>query len=239
MPLTPALAAGFVALALAMAAVFVAGVWRAPVPGDTPATRRRATLLALGVAVLYLGVSGALARSGALAAVDARPPPAALLLVTLAVGMAAVAFSRLGDRLLAWPLGVLVGAQAFRVAVEALLFAAHRTGSVPVEMTFEGLNVDVATGLLAAGLGVWAWRGSLPRWAVSAWNVLGLVLLVVVIAVAASSAFGFVETAPRLTLPVSWPGVWLPAWLVQLAFLGHLLVFRALARDRRGSPARG
>ena len=233
MPLPPALAAAFAGLALAMALVFVLGARFAPVAGDRPSDRQRAARLALAVAAVYLGVSAALAAAGVLAAVDARPPPAALLLVALGVGTVGVAFSRLGDRLLAWPLGVLVGVQAFRVLVEALLFAAHRAGAVPVEMTFEGHNFDLATGLLAAGIGAWAWAGTPPRWIVAAWNGLGLVLLVVVVATAARSAFGFAETTPRLTLPTTWPGVWLPAWLVQLAFLGHLLVFRALRRARQ------
>ncbi|HEX9953514.1 MAG TPA: hypothetical protein VGB53_17250 [Rubricoccaceae bacterium] len=234
MPLPPLLATGFAALALVMAAVFVLGVRLAPVPGDRPSDRQQATRLAVAVAGAFLGVSGALAAAGVLADVDARPPPAAILLVLLAAGMVAVAFSSVGDRLQAWPVGVLVGVQAFRIAVEALLFAAHRAGEVPVEMTFEGHNFDIVTGVLAAGIGLWAWRGSPPRWVVAAWNGLGLVLLVVVIATAARSAFGFTETTPRLTLPTAWPGVWLPAWLVQLAFLGHLLVFRSLARSRRG-----
>ena len=50
MPLPPDLAAGFVALALAMAAVFAWGAWAAPAPG-----RQRAALAALGVAAVRVG----------------------------------------------------------------------------------------------------------------------------------------------------------------------------------------
>lgn len=230
MPLPPALAAAFVALALATAGLFVLGVRSAPVSGDRPAARTSATRLALAAALVALGVSGVLAQSGVLADVDARPPAAALMLGAFGAGSVALAFSRVGDRLLAWPLGVLVGFQAFRIAVEALLFAAYGAGAVPVEMTFAGHNFDIATGVLAAGIGVWAARGTVPRWTVAVWNGLGLTLLVVVVGIAATSAFGFVETTPRLTLPTMWPGVWLPAWLVQLALFGHVLVFRALRR---------
>lgn len=232
--LTPPLAAGFIALALAMAAVFVRGVVRAPVSGDRPDMRRRAGLFALGVAAVYLGVSFALAHLGVLARIDTVPPPAGGMLVAMSLGMVALAFSRLGDRLLAWPLGVLVGVQSFRILVELLLAATYHAGALPVELTYEGLNVDVVTGVLAAALGVWAWRGRLPRGVVLAWNVLGLALLGIVVTMAALSAFGVWTTSPRVTLPTTWPGVWLPAWLVQLAFLGHLLVFRKLARERRG-----
>lgn len=224
MPVSPT--SGLAALAVAMAAVFAVGLSRA-----RPTGRGRWLATGLGIATVYLGVSALLAASGALAGVDARPPPAGLMLVAMSVGVIALGVSRVGDRLLEWPLAVLVGAQAFRVVVEGLLTAAYRAGTVPVEMTWHGLNLDVVSGVTAAALGLWLWRGSPPRWVVWAWNALGLALLAAVVTVAALSAFGVLATEPRVTLPVTWPGVWLPAWLVQLALLGHVLVFRALRRE--------
>lgn len=232
MPLATIATTGLGLLAVAVAALFVAAVWRAP-DGAAPAERRGTTALALAVALVVLGLTGTLAAGGALADVDARPPLAALLLGALGVGLAALAFSRVGDRLLAWPLGALVGVQALRIVVEALLYAGFRGGAIPVEMTAEGHNFDVVTGVLALGIAAWAARGTVPRAVVAAWNGLGLVLLVVVVATAASSAFGFVTTTPRLTLPTTWPGVWLPGWIVPMALFGHMLVFRALRRDAR------
>ena len=211
------------ALAVAMAGAFAVGL---AVAGRSD--RGRWLAAGLGIAAVYLGASAGLAASGALADVDARPPPAGLMLVTMSVGMVALAFSRVGDRLLRLPLAVLVGAQSFRIVVEGLLAAAFDAGAVPVEVTWHGLNLDVVSGLTALALAAWLWRGRPPRWVVAAWNALGLVLLAVVVTAAALSAFGVLPTEPRLTLPVSWPGVWLPAWLVQLALLGHVLVFRRL-----------
>ena len=224
MPVAPV--SGLAALAVAMAAVFAGGLALAG-----RADRGRWLAIGLGTAVVYLGASAGLAASGALADVSARPPPAGLMLAAMGAGMVALAFSRVGDRLLGLPLAVLVGAQSFRVAVEVLLAAAYRAGTVPVEMTWHGLNLDVVSGITAAALGLWLWRGTPPRAVVAVWNALGLALLAVVVTVAALSAFGVLPTEPRLTLPTTWPGVWLPAWLVQLALLGHVLVFRALRRD--------
>lgn len=229
MPLPPVLSAALIALTLAMAGVVGFALWR---PEAEPVTRRRWGLVGLGIAALFLGISGALAASGALTDVDARPPAAALMLLAFSVATVSLGLSRVGDRLLAWPLAWLVGVQAFRVLVEVWLAAAYDAGVVPAGVTYHGHNFDVATGLTAVALGVWLWRGSPPRWVVGAWNVLGLVLLTVVVATAALSAFGIVPTEPRLTLPVTFPGVWLPAWLVQLALLSHVLVFRALRRTR-------
>ena len=221
MPLPPALAAVLAALALGMGGVFAAAVF---------AKSDRQPWAGLAVAAVYLTVSGVAAASGALADLDARPPPVALLLVACTVGVFGLAWSRIGDALLRWPLAALVGVQAFRVPVEWFLAQAYGAGAVPAEVTVHGLNFDLATGLLAAPLAVWLWRGTPPRWVVAAWNVLGLALLVTVVALAATSAFGVLDTEPRMTLPATWPGVWLPAWLVQLALLGHLLVLRALRR---------
>ena len=229
MPLPPLLSATLTALTLAMAALVVFALW---CPEAAPPTRRRWGLVGLGIAVGYLSLSGVLAASGTLADVEARPPAAALMLLAFSASTVSLGVSRVGDRLLAWPLAWLVGAQAFRVLVEAWLAAAFDAGVVPAEVTYHGHNLDVATGLAAVGLGLWLWRGTPPRWVVVAWNGIGLALLAGVVATAALSAFGVVPTEPRVLLPVTFPGVWLPAWLVQLALLGHVLVFRALQRTR-------
>ncbi|WP_420454426.1 hypothetical protein [Rubrivirga sp.] len=230
MPLSPPLAVALLGLTVVMAAVFVLAAQGRTGP---PADRRRGLCGGFAVAAVYLGVSGGLAASGVLEDVDARPPAVGLMLGAFGVATVALGLSRVGDRLLTWPLAALVGFQAFRIAVEVWLAEAYDAGAVPAGVTVHGHNFDIVTGLTAAALGVWLWRGSPPRWVVWAWNVLGLVLLAVVVVTAALSAFGVVETEPRMTLPTTWPGVWLPAWLVQLALLGHVLVFRALRRPAR------
>ena len=229
MPLPPLLAVALVTLTVAMAAAFVFALWCPE--ADGPA-RRRWLLLGLGLVAGYLSLSAALAASGTLADVQARPPAAALMLLAFSVATVSLGLSRVGDRLLAWPLAWLVGAQAFRVGVEVWLAAAFDAGVVPAEVTYHGHNLDVVTGLTAVGLGLWLWRGTPPRWVVVAWNGIGLALLAGVVATAALSAFGIVPTQPQVLLPVTFPGVWLPAWLVQVALLGHVLVFRALQRTR-------
>lgn len=230
MPLSPAVALSFIGLTVAMAVMFAVGLSRAG-----QAQRGYWLMVGLGIAVNFLAVSAVLALTGVLGNVDARPPPAGLMLLGMSVGVVALGMSRVGDRLLRLPLAVLVGFQSFRIGVEVILAAAHGDGSVPVEMTYHGFNFDIVSGLTALALGVWLWRGRPPRAVVWGWNVSGLMLLAGAVVIAALSAFGILPTDPQMTLPISFPGVWLPAWLVQLALLGHVLVFRKL---RQPYPAR-
>ena len=63
------------------------------------------------------------------------------------------------------------------------------------------------------------------------WNVLCLGLLVNIVVVAILSTpvrFRYFMNEPVNLLPSVFPWVWLPMFLVQVALLGHLLVFRML-----------
>jgi hypothetical protein len=74
---------------------------------------------------------------------------------------------------------------------------------------------------------------------VLAWNVLGLALLANIVAVAALSTpvpfRRFLEGPPNL-LPGTFPWIWLPSFLVQVALASHLLVFRRLRQPLPATP---
>ena len=72
-----------------------------------------------------------------------------------------------------------------------------------------------------------------PRAVVLGWNVLGLALLanIVVIAVLVTPALHRFPEGPPNLLPSTFPWVWLPSFLVQVALGSHLLVFRRLRRE--------
>ncbi|TQF12743.1 hypothetical protein FJV41_27355 [Myxococcus llanfairpwllgwyngyllgogerychwyrndrobwllllantysiliogogogochensis] len=235
------LTSGFGVLVLAVAGLLVVATWHAGRRlGETPRGTLRWTALAVGVVAFVLGSSGVLAARGALADMDSMPPTVFGVILPATVLTLVLAGSRFGERLvLGLSLEALVGFQVFRVAVEVALWALHREGIVPVEMTFEGLNFDILTGLTAP---VMAWlihRGRAPRALVGAWNTAGLVLLLTIVAIAvlASPPFARVfEATPRNTVITTAPFIWLPVVLVQAALFGHLLVFRWLRRHRASAP---
>ena len=125
-------------------------------------------------------------------------------------------------------LRALVLFQTFRIAVEVMLWLYYRDGVIPEQMTFEGRNWDILTGLLALPV---ALRPSRPLlWA---WNILGLGLLLNVVIVANLSFPTPYRRFPELTAVVHFPLIWLPLFLVPMALFGHLLLFRFLFAKRR------
>jgi hypothetical protein len=188
------------------------------------------TRVAVGAA-LWLAVTGGLAAAGALA-FDTVPPTMLLAVAGLTVGTVLFARSETGRALAAGlPLAWLVGYQAFRIPVELWLHQGWVEGVFPERMTYSGLNFDIVTGITAVIVALLVQRGVAGRRLVFAWNVLGLVLLANIVTIAILSApipFQLFEEGPPNLYVTGFPGVWLPAVLVQAALLGHLLVFRRL-----------
>lgn len=233
---SPFVTGSFLALVAVMAALFVwATAARARPPGEDPATSLRWGFLALALLALWLIPSGTAAASGALT-FTGRPPAFFLLLALTTLATTILAVSPVGARL-ATGIGLagLVGFQAFRIPVELLLHRLYEEGVVPVQMTFAGLNFDIVSGALGASIGVWALVARPPRAAVLGFNLVGLALLVNIVTIAMLSTPSPMRrflAEPANTFVAEWPFVWLPAFLVQAAWLGHLLVFRKLATRR-------
>lgn len=225
----PVVEIGMFVLPLAVAALFVAAAWA----GAPPRMRRAvAARTSLGLVALF-GVSAALALSGLLADPARRPPAFPILMVLCTAATVATARSSLGAAIARLPLWALVGAQGFRLPLELVMHRAASASVMPPEMTFGGLNYDIATGASALVLAVALYSGNAPRVIVVAWNVMGSVLLAVIVGVAFAAtplvhAFG-PEHLNRWVF--YFPYVWLPAVLVQAALFGHLVVFRRLRAE--------
>ena len=176
--------------------------------------------------VLLTGSSGWLGRF------DARPPhfmlfgpPTWLATALLCATPGARRFAQ------SLPLAALIGCQIFRIPVEWVLFGLARAGTAPAQMTFEGWNFDVLTGVTAPLVAWLAARGTLGRGALFAWNAAGLALLVNVVTIAVLSTptpLRVFMNEPAARFLADWPWVWLPGFLVPAAFAGHLLLFRKL-----------
>lgn len=186
----------------------------------------------VGFVVVYLAVPALLATTGQLDQYDPMPAPALLLVLLLTVVTVLFPASSLGARLSSSiGLATLVGFQAFRVPVEWLLHRLAVEQVIPGVMTYSGRNFDVVSGITGGLLGVWLLRHTMSGRLLTLWNLLGLALLANIVLVAILSTpipFRVFTEGPPNLLPSTFPFVWLPSFLVQLALLGHLMLFRRL-----------
>jgi len=191
--------------------------------------RWRATALVLGG--WLLGLAG-LAATGFLRNFQTLPPrmllviaPPLLALVLLA---RTDAFTQLLRRI---PPTWVLGLQSFRVVVELGLWLLFVHGTIPRDMSFEGRNLDVLTGLTAPVAAWLAWRG-VPRLVLVLWNLAGLGLLLNIVVTAllcTPSPFRQFFDGPANTIIAEFPFVWLPGLLVPLAYWLHVVSLRQLS----------
>lgn len=127
----------------------------------------------------------------------------------------------------------LLALHALRLPVELVLHALCALHLVPRLMTFEGYNIDILTGVSAIFLLLYRRLTGRPldRKIWIAWNIAGLLLLLVIIGLAVFSVPSPLQQLafdqPNVAVLV-FPYVLLPAVIVPLVLLSHLLALRRL-----------
>jgi hypothetical protein len=121
----------------------------------------------------------------------------------------------------------LIYLQAFRILVEIAIWLLVRNGSLPVQMSFEGRNFDILSGLLAFPVGYYCYvKKTWPPVIALLYNIAGLVLLVNIVAISALSMPGPLRAfhnQPDSSLLTRFPFIYLPGLLVPLAYTLHIL----------------
>ena len=221
----------FAYVLLALSVALVALAWIRAFPSNK--------LSAALICGAWLGGTGLLARSGVLT-FDGDPPRVFFALFPTILATIILALSKFGsDVLRRVSLASLLLYQGFRVPVELMIHQLYADGVFPVQVTYLGRNFDVLTGIFGILLGLWATRKTPPTWALWAFNVIGLGLLVNVVVTALLSlptAFRQFTEGPPITLIANSLFIWLPLWLVQGALFGHVLLFRRLRDQSRAMP---
>jgi len=232
----PAVSA-FVIIPVLLAAVFTLGVahaWRRS--GASRSATVRAVMITIVGAAGWMAVTAAIAQSGVLREWDRNPPPFLLLVAGIGAIAGGIALSPLGRRLANYlPLWSLVAVQAFRLPLELAMHGMYERGIMPVQMSYAGRNFDILSGASAIVVAAIVATGRGGRTLVTVWNVLGLVLLANIVAIAVLSTPRFhYFGARRLNVFVTYPPfVWLPAVMVLTALAGHLVIFRSVRERTR------
>lgn len=124
----------------------------------------------------------------------------------------------------------LIYLQSFRILVEIGLWILVRNGSLPEQMSFEGRNFDILTGLFAFPVGYYCFvKKTWPPAVALLYNIAGLLLLVNIVAVSAlslPSPLRAFHNGPDSSLITSFPFIYLPGLLVPLAYTLHIFSLR-------------
>ena len=158
--------------------------------------------------------------------------PLNLMPVILAPLVAAIIFipsKKFGEVLRQIPQDRLIRLQSFRFLVEVLLWLLFIAELLPVQMTFEGRNLDILAGFTAPIIAVLASKGRISNTGIIIWNLICLALLlnIVVTAILSTpSPWRVFMNEPANYIVTYFPISWLPGLLVPLAYYLHFMSLR-------------
>lgn len=220
----------FVATIAFVAVSFIAGVWRGGTATESAESKKRwGTGAAIGMFVWL--VIGAVVPLLKILETKTLPPPFLIFVGSGLLLAVVLAFSPAGKRLAMLPFAALIGFHTFRLPLELVLHSWYSGGTLPVQMTYEGHNFDIATGILAITISLWGMFGTVPRAIVWFFNIVGASLLLGVICIAITSSpvpFRQYMNEPPVLLIFHFPYSWIVTIGVAGALLGHLILFRKL-----------
>jgi hypothetical protein len=136
----------------------------------------------------------------------------------------------------------LIFIQSFRIIMELILLRLFLENIIPQQMTFEGRNFDILVGITALLVGYLAYRNKLSNNFIIAWNIFGLILLANIVVVAILSTplpFRVFMNEPANTIIAYFPFVWLPGFVVPVAYTVHLLSIKKCLIENREKVSSG
>lgn len=130
----------------------------------------------------------------------------------------------------------LTALQVIRIPVEMVLFWLYKEKQIPVNMTFEGWNYDILSGITALPM-VWLALNnrSTAKRILLVWNSICLGLLITIVTIAVLSAklpiqqWGFDQ--PNVAIQ-HFPFAWLPSVIVPIVLMAHLVSIRLILRNK-------
>lgn len=185
------------------------------------------------IAVLWFAATGLLAAAGFFK-VFGLPPRIPVVVILPVIATLIFSFTKRAKELLrAVPVHLLMMIQSFRIVVEIWLWYSLGQGIIPEQMTFEGRNFDILSGVLGLVAG-WLVMNRGGGWKAIAvvYNLVGLGLLLNIVIVAVLSFPGptrYFMNEPANVIVADFPFIYLPAVLVVLAFVFHILSLRQVA----------
>jgi hypothetical protein len=194
--------------------------------------RRRALTVAFGFLVAMLA-SAALVWSGLLRRTEGLPGVlvylVAVVTVTGSLGLGKVGAAAAGSVApLFW-----VAFHSYRLPLELVLAQWHRSGFVPEQLTWNGQNWDILTGILAITISAVYFRSTVPRRVLISFQLFGLLMLGNVIRIVVFSLPTPLQRFQEAVyLPYYVPTTWIVPFALGPALFGHIVGIRAALRKQ-------
>lgn len=196
------------------------------------------TILVTSLLILsWLVISALIAFNGTLFDFTTTPPKLLLVLIPPALAIIYISSSKRVNAMIdVIPPEWLIYIQSFRILMELLLWLLFIKQIIPVQMTFEGINYDILTGLSAPLIAYYVFtEGKWPKVTALLWNIAGLLLVTNIFLVAFLSAPTPMRqffNEPANTIVAYFPFVWIPAFIVPFAYLMHVLSVKQILRGK-------
>lgn len=192
----------------------------------------------LGIIIGWILLISILAIKGILSDFSSVPPKMGIVLLPPMIIAFYLTFSGKMDKILiSTPQSWLIGIQSFRIAVEILLWLLFTNHLLPVQMTFEGLNWDILSGILGlVMLIVLRMNNGFSEAAILIYNLIGLMLLINIVTIAILSfptEYRYFTNEPANRIVAIFPFVLLPGILVPLAYYLHFFSLRKFFLEKK------
>ncbi len=199
---------------------------------DHPKSKQIINVYLLSV-IIWGIVLSLLSYTGILSDFSTFPPYMIIVLVIPLIAIVRLSFSPKFSNIIAHvPTSWLIYIQMFRVVVELLLWMLFLDQLLPIQMTFEGRNWDILVGLTAPiAVVLYKISGKYKKSVLMIWNVMGLLLLLNIVVIALLSMPTPVRqfmNEPANTIVATFPFVFLPGFLVPLAYSMHIFSLKQL-----------
>jgi hypothetical protein len=228
---------GFAALTLIYLSIFIYMLQKGIVRSTLPeAQKKKLSTRIVIVVVLWVVFVSAWSLSGMMGDFSKFPFNVGPVLIIPLIASILITFSGSFTAVIQQiPVAHLLYLQSFRIFVELLIWGLFVGGEAPVQMTFEGQNLDILTGLTALIVGYLATRQKISRTVLILWNIAGLALLVNIVAVAILSMptpLRIFTNEPGSAIVAQFPVSWLPGLLVPLAYTLHFFSLRQIITQK-------
>lgn len=198
-------------------------------------TRKKYFIITALIISGWLTVTAVIAFNGTLLDFTSTPPKLILLIIPPVLAIIYLSNSqRVNSLIEIIPSSWFVYIQSFRILMELLLWMLFAKNIIPVQMTFEGLNYDVLTGLSAPLIGYYCLTlNKWPRIAAVLWNIAGLLLVTNIFIISVLSTPTPMRqflNEPANTMIAYFPNVWIAAFIVPFAYFIHILSLKQLIK---------